>query len=84
VCEYWLKPLWSHDVGLTFVSDTQSAHFAAALTLIVEREGAFVELTSPDRSIQIPCPTPLERVSANQFLDSVRMKFADVQNPPAA
>jgi len=27
VCEYWLKSLWSHSVGLTFVSETYSTEF---------------------------------------------------------
>jgi hypothetical protein len=82
VCEYWLKPLWSHSVGLSFVSKTHSAEFAAALTLLVKREGVFVGLPSPDRSIQVPCPTHSERVSAKKFIEDVRTRFAEGRNSP--
>jgi hypothetical protein len=71
VCEYWLKPLWSHSVGLTFVSETHSTEFAAALNLLVKREAIFAGLPSPDRSIQISCPTPSERISAKQFVEDL-------------
>lgn len=31
VCEMWLQPLWSNDVGLRFANDFHSASLAAAL-----------------------------------------------------
>ena len=82
VCEYWLKPLWSHFVGLSFASETHSAEFAASLSLMVKRETMFVALPSPDRSIQISCPTPSEEASAKEFIDGVRARFAEVRDSP--
>jgi hypothetical protein len=82
VCEYWLKPLWSHSVGLSFAREAHSAEFAAALTLLVKREGIFVGLPSPDRSIQISCPTPSEQNTAKQFMDNIRTRLVEAPDSP--
>lgn len=82
VCEYWLKPLWSHSVGLSFASETHSAEFAASLSLMVKREAMFAELPSPDRSIQILRPTPSEQAAAKDFIDDVRARFAEARYSP--
>lgn len=67
VCEFWVRPLWSHVTGLRFANDYYSADFARTLEFVIGHENAFVKL--PDRRglIQVSPPTEEERKEAERW-----------------
>jgi hypothetical protein len=67
VCEYWLRPLWSHATGLSFGDAYHSADFAHILELVMQHENALSKLPDHDGSIQIYPPTPEERMAAERW-----------------
>lgn len=64
VCEYWIRPLWSHVTGLRLSRNCHSVDFAQILERVMRHENAFSKL--PDRKglIQIYPPTQEERIAA--------------------
>jgi hypothetical protein len=67
VCEYWIRPLWSHAIGLSFGKGYNSADFAHILELVVRHESAFSKLPDRDGLIQIYSPTSDERMEAERW-----------------
>lgn len=57
VCDFWMRPLWSHATGLRFSNDYHSAAFAHALELVMEHESAFSKLPDQHGLIQVYPPT---------------------------
>jgi hypothetical protein len=69
VCEFWMKPLWSHATGLGFSSDPHSVDFAHTLELVMGRENAFLKLPDQHGLIQIHPPTRDERSAAARWME---------------
>lgn len=67
VCEFWMRPLWSHATGLRFSNDFHSAGFAHALELVMEHESAFSKLPDQHGLIQVYPPTEDERREAERW-----------------
>lgn len=69
VCELWMKPLWSHPIGLRFDGDSPPVSFAHTLELVVGRENAFSKLPDQHGLIQVFPPTREERSAADRWLE---------------
>lgn len=68
VCEFWAKPLWSHDAGLRFGAGYHSVDFARTLELVMGHEGAFLKFLHQQGLIQVFPPTPEERGAAERWM----------------
>ena len=86
ICEFWAKPLWSHDTGLRFGADYHSVDFAHTLELVMRREDAFSKLPDQQGLIQISPPTPEERTAAERWMEVAfnHEGAVPVQQPVAA
>lgn len=67
VCEFWMKPLWSHEIGLNFSEGYHSEELARTLKLMMGHEEAFSKLPVPSGLIQISPPTQEERRQADSW-----------------
>ncbi|HWR14786.1 MAG TPA: hypothetical protein VN577_08145 [Terriglobales bacterium] len=56
VCEFWLRPLWFHTIGLRFSNNYYSAAFARTLQYLMGEEGAFAKLPDKHGLIQVYPP----------------------------
>jgi hypothetical protein len=68
VCEYWIRPLWSHTTGLRFANDYYSADLARTLEFLIAHEDAFAKLPDRRGSIQVSPPTEEERREAERWM----------------
>lgn len=64
VCEYWVRPVWSHAIGLQLAAGHNSAGFAKLLESAIQHQNTFANLAYRDGSIQIYPPTEAERSAA--------------------
>ena len=64
VCEYWMRPLWSHGTGLRFEDDCHSETLARTLELLMGNADSFRNLPDQQGLIQVYPPTPEERNEA--------------------
>jgi hypothetical protein len=67
ICEYWIRPLWSHAVGLRFESDYYSEDLARNLEFVIGRETALSKLPDQIGLIQIYPPTEEKRGEADRW-----------------
>jgi hypothetical protein len=67
VCEFWMRPLWSHATGVRFASEYHSVDFARTLELVVGNESAFSVVPDLHGLIQVFPPTDVERNDAKQI-----------------
>jgi hypothetical protein len=77
VCEYWVRPIWSHQVGLQWASGHNSERFGKMLSDALQREDACPMGGGQDGSIQIYPPTELERAAAGTYA----AQFAAASSP---
>jgi hypothetical protein len=68
VCEFWMRPLWSHATGLRFSNDYHSAAFAHTLDLVMGHENAFSKLPDQHGLTQVYPPTQEERREAERWM----------------
>lgn len=67
VCEYWMRPLWKHAIGLRFRKNYHSVDFAHTLEFLMGHEDAFSKLPDRKGPIQIYPPTQEERNEAERW-----------------
>lgn len=67
VCEFWMRPLWSHTAGVRFGSEYHSVDFARTLELVVGNDAAFSVVPDLHGLIQVFPPTEVERNDAKQI-----------------
>jgi hypothetical protein len=68
VCEFWIRPLWSHATGLSFGKGYHFADFARTLELVMGCEDAFSKLPDQRGLIQVSPPTKEERSEAERWM----------------
>ena len=69
VCELWMRPLWSHAIGLRFENDFHSDALGNNLVLILGQEKSFPRLPDQVGLIQVHPPTQAERREADQWIE---------------
>jgi hypothetical protein len=67
VCEYWVRPIWSHRPGIVFGEGYRSGAFSHRLESVIQHETAFAVQPHVDRSFQIYPPTQEERMAAENW-----------------
>ena len=77
LCEYWVRPRWSHVKGVTF-SHHRSDVFARTLRFLVIHQHSFSKNYEPVHGGLVPVQTPTEdqRVAARQLLERVTKRIA--------
>jgi hypothetical protein len=68
VCEFWIRPLWSHTAGLRFDNGCQSEDFAHNLECVMGEEETLPKLPERVGLIQISAPTQDERREADRWI----------------
>lgn len=68
VCEFWVRPLWSHAAGLSFENDYHSENFARNLNLVMTQENTFSKLPDQAGLVQVYPPTREEYVEADRWI----------------
>lgn len=85
VCEFWMRPLWSHAIGLRFSNDYHCAEFARTLEAVMGHEDAFSKLPAQHGLIQIYPPTQQERNEAGRWTSvAYEERGAEPTEQPAA
>ena len=84
VCEYWVRPLWSHVVGLQWVTEYNSAGFAKMLEGAMQHQDICSKLPHRAGSIQICSPTHEERIAAMNGPANVAVIFPTAEPLVAA
>jgi len=69
VCELWMRPLWSHAIGLRFENNYRSDALGNNLELILGQEKSFPRSSEQAGLIQVHPPTPEERREADRWID---------------
>lgn len=72
VCEFWLRPLWSHATGLRFSRDYHSSGLADALGLVAGHQDRFAKLPNRAGLIQVSPPTSKERRQARRWMSTAQ------------
>ena len=67
VCEYWMRPLWSHATGMFFGDDFHSKRFAQRLEFLMKHDDLFAKLPDQNGLIQVHPPTPEQRCEAERW-----------------
>src|SRR5579884_1319040 len=83
-CEYWVCPLWSHMVGLQWVTGYNSAAFATMLESAIQHQDTHSKLAHRSGSIQIRPATEEERIAAMKDAAQAAASLAAVEPLAAA
>lgn len=77
VCEYWVRPGWSHPKGLIFETGRGSADFARLLRFLVTHQHSFSKDlgTFQGGLVQVHTPTEDERIAADRLLAQVMQRL---------
>jgi hypothetical protein len=67
ICEFWMRPLWSHSAGVRFGSEYHSVDFARTLELVLGPADAFSLAPNLRGLVQVSPPTEEERDKAKQL-----------------
>ncbi len=67
VCEYWMRPLWSHATGMRFGDDYFSETFARTLEFLMKHDNSFAKLPDRNGLIQVYPPTPEQRSEVERW-----------------
>jgi hypothetical protein len=70
VCEFWVRPLWSHTTGLRFSNKYHSAELARTLELAIGKDAAFAGEANLHGMVQVPPPTTIERNEAERMIQT--------------
>jgi hypothetical protein len=68
ICEFWIRPLWSHATGLRFENGYHSEELAHNLEHVMRQEETFPKLPEQVGLIQIHPPTQEERKEADRWI----------------
>ncbi len=83
-CEYLVCPLWSHMVGLQWVTGYNSAAFATMLESAIQHQDTHSKLAHRSGSIQIRPATEEERIAAMKDAAQAAASLAAVEPLAAA
>jgi hypothetical protein len=77
VCEYWVRPGWSHPKGLAFADGRGSADFASMLRFLVTHQHSFSKDFGVIQGglVQVNLPTEDERIAAERLLARVMQRL---------
>jgi hypothetical protein len=78
VCECWMRPLWSHVIGMSFGKDYYSVDLAHMLELVMQHENDFSQIPDRDGLIQVSPPTPEERLAAERWTREMFNQYGSV------
>lgn len=84
VCEYWLRPLWSHATGLRFGEGYHSLGFADSLERLAGHQDQFTNLPNRTGLIQVPPPSCKERSQATRWMSMAQRLTSTRMLVPAA
>ena len=70
VCEFWVRPLWSHTTGVRFAGEYHSAELARTLELAIGKDAAFAGEPNLHGLIQVFPPTEVERKEAERMVQT--------------
>lgn len=85
VCQFWVRPLWSHTVGLLFSNNYHSETLAHTLKSLMGQEGTFAKLPGKHGLIQVYPPKEEQRdISCWTSVVTSHPGFIPAEQPVAA
>jgi hypothetical protein len=78
VCEFWIRPLWSHATGIRFCKEYHSVDFARTLEQLLGRVGDFAVLPNLHGLVQVFPPTEAERKDAQKIIQPASVPHASL------